>query len=109
MQSVRLANGHTRDRQGRLIGCSRQHRCITQTELDGRITVLADSYRGQCLNSLNDVVCRSDGSIWFGDPVYGIARLIPALSDQNPRAQSRNPMDMMRQGWLMSLFQASQQ
>lgn len=67
-----FANGHTRDRQGRLIGCSHRHRCITRTELDGRITVLADRYAGKRLNSPNDVVCRSDGTIWFSDPHYGI-------------------------------------
>ena len=67
-----FANGHTRDRQGRLIGCSHQHRCITRTELDGRITVLADRYAGKRVNSPNDVVCRSDGTIWFSDPHYGI-------------------------------------
>ena len=67
-----FANGHTRDRQGRLIGCSHRHRCITRTELDGRISVLADRYDGKRLNSPNDVVCRSDGTIWFSDPHYGI-------------------------------------
>ncbi len=67
-----FANGHTRDRQGRLVGCSHQHRCVTRTELDGRITVLADRYRGRRLNAPNDVVCRSDGTIWFSDPHYGI-------------------------------------
>jgi gluconolactonase len=67
-----FANGHTRDRQGRLIGCSHQHRCITRTELDGRITVLADRCAGKRLNSPNDVICRSDGTIWFSDPHYGI-------------------------------------
>jgi gluconolactonase len=68
-----FANGHTRDRQGRLIGCSHRHRCITRTELDGSITVLADRYAGKRLNSPNDVVCRSDGTIWFSDPHYGIS------------------------------------
>jgi gluconolactonase len=67
-----FANGHTRDRQGRLIGCSHRHRCITRTELDGTITVLADRYRGKRLNSPNDVICKSDGAIWFSDPHYGI-------------------------------------
>src|ERR1700691_1878619 len=67
-----FANGHTRDRQGRLIGCSHQHRCITRTELDGSITVLADRYAGKRLNSPNDVICRSDGTIWFSAPQYGI-------------------------------------
>jgi gluconolactonase len=67
-----FANGHTRDQQGRLIGCSHQHRCITRTELDGSITVLADRYAGKRLNSPNDVICQSDGTIWFSDPHYGI-------------------------------------
>jgi gluconolactonase len=68
-----FANGHMRDRQGRLIGCSHRDRCITRTELDGALTVLAASYRGKRLNSPNDVVCKSDGSIWFTDPLYGIS------------------------------------
>ena len=68
-----FANGHTRDRQGRLVGCSHCHRCVMRTELDGTVTVLADRYGGKRLNSPNDVVCRSDGSIWFTDPVYGIS------------------------------------
>ncbi|MCB8877926.1 SMP-30/gluconolactonase/LRE family protein [Acidisoma silvae] len=67
-----FANGHTRDRQGRLIGCSHQHRCIIRTELDGTITVLADRYEGKRLNAPNDIVCKSDGTIWFSDPHYGI-------------------------------------
>lgn len=66
------ANGHTRDRQGRLIGCSHQHRCITRTELDGGVTVLADRYDGRRLNAPNDVVVKSDDAIWFTDPHYGI-------------------------------------
>jgi gluconolactonase len=67
-----FANGHTRDREGRLIGCSHRDRCVTRTELDGAITVLADSYQGKRLNSPNDVVVRGDGTIWFSDPPYGI-------------------------------------
>ena len=67
-----FANGHARDRQGRLLSCSHQHRCITRTELDGTLTVLAREYRGKRLNSPNDIVCKSDGSIWFSDPLYGI-------------------------------------
>jgi gluconolactonase len=67
-----FANGHTRDRDGRLIGCSHQHRCITRTELDGTITTLVDRFEGKRLNSPNDVVCKSDGTIWFTDPWYGI-------------------------------------
>lgn len=67
------ANGHTRDRQGRLISCEHGTRRVTRTEHDGSITVIADSYQGKRLNSPNDVVVRSDGSIWFTDPHYGIA------------------------------------
>ena len=71
-QPSNFANGHTRDREGRLIGCSHRGRCITRTEWDGRVTVLADSYQGKHLNSPNDVVCKSDGTVWFSDPHYGI-------------------------------------
>jgi gluconolactonase len=71
-QPSRFANGHTRDRQGRLIGCSHQDRCITRTELDGSITTLISHYDGKRLNAPNDVVCKSDGTIWFSDPHYGI-------------------------------------
>ena len=63
-------NGHTRDMQGRLISCS-HHGRITRTELDGRVTVLADSFEGEPLNSPNDVVVKSDGTVWFSDPPYG--------------------------------------
>ena len=66
------SNGNTRDRQGRLVTCEHLTRRVTRTEADGSITVLADSYAGKRLNSPNDVVVRSDGSIWFTDPSYGI-------------------------------------
>jgi gluconolactonase len=66
-------NGHCRDRQGRLIGCSHQGRCVVRRELDGSITTLASHYQGHRLNSPNDVVCSSDGAIWFTDPTYGIS------------------------------------
>ena len=67
-----FSNGQTRDRQGRLITCSHRHRNITRTELDGSISVLAERFEGKRLNSPNDVVVKSDGSIWFTDPHYGI-------------------------------------
>jgi gluconolactonase len=67
-----FSNGHARDRQGRLISCEHGARRITRTEHDGRITVLADRFEGKPLNSPNDIVCRSDGSIWFSDPPFGI-------------------------------------
>ena len=66
------ANGHTRDREGRLISCEHGGRRVTRTEYDGSITVIAERYRGKRLNSPNDVVVKSDGSIWFTDPHYGI-------------------------------------
>ncbi len=65
-------NGNTLDREGRLVTCEHGNRRVTRTEHDGSITVLADRYDGKRLNSPNDVVVRSDGSIWFTDPSYGI-------------------------------------
>ena len=70
-QPSNFANGHCRDRQGRLIGCSHHGRCVTRTELDGSVTVLADRFRGKRLNGPNDVVVASDDAIWFSDPHYG--------------------------------------
>ena len=67
-----FANGHTRDRQGRLVGCEHGGRRIYRTEYDGAITTLIDSFDGKRLNSPNDVIVKSDGSIWFTDPVFGI-------------------------------------
>ncbi|MEM7237358.1 MAG: SMP-30/gluconolactonase/LRE family protein [Pseudomonadota bacterium] len=67
-----FANGHTRDRQGRLVSCEHGTRRVTRTELDGTVTVIADSFDGKRLNSPNDVVVKSDGSVWFTDPHYGI-------------------------------------
>lgn len=66
------ANGNTRDRQGRLLTCEHDARRVTRTEYDGTITVVADRYDGKRLNSPNDIVCKSDGSIWFTDPPFGI-------------------------------------
>ena len=67
-----FSNGHTRDRHGRLVSCEHGLRRVTRTEHDGTITVIADSFAGKRLNSPNDVVVKSDGSIWFTDPTYGI-------------------------------------
>ena len=66
------SNGHTRDRQGRLVSCEHGTRRVTRTEWNGAVTVIADGYQGKRLNSPNDVVVKSDGSIWFTDPHYGI-------------------------------------
>ncbi|MGH7040044.1 MAG: SMP-30/gluconolactonase/LRE family protein [Stellaceae bacterium] len=68
----RNANGNTRDRQGRLVTCEHEGRRVTRTEYDGRITVILDRFDGKRLNSPNDVVVRSDDSIWFTDPPFGI-------------------------------------
>lgn len=71
-QPSNFSNGNTRDLQGRLVTCEHGTRRVTRTEHDGRITVLADAYRGRRLNSPNDVVVKSDGTVWFTDPPYGI-------------------------------------
>ena len=71
-KSSNNANGNTRDRQGRLVTCEHRGRRVIRTEYDGAITVLADSYQGKKLNSPNDVVVKSDGSIWFTDPPFGV-------------------------------------
>jgi gluconolactonase len=67
------ANGQTRDRQGRLVACSHRGRCLYRTEYDGTITTLVTHHDGRRLNSPNDVVVKSDGTIWFSDPLYGIS------------------------------------
>jgi gluconolactonase len=67
------ANGNTRDRQGRLITCEHEGRRVTRTEYDGTVTVVMDRFEGKRLNSPNDVVVKSDGSIWFTDPLFGIS------------------------------------
>ena len=70
-QPSNFANGNTRDRQGRIVTCEHGRR-LTRTEIDGTITVLMDTFDGKRLNSPNDVVVKSDGSIWFTDPYFGI-------------------------------------
>lgn len=76
------SNGNTVDQQGRLVSCEHLTRRVTRTEHDGNITVLAESFNGKRFNSPNDVVVKSDGSVWFTDPSYGI------LSDyEGERAQ----------------------
>ncbi len=66
------ANGNTVDREGRLVTCEHGARRVSRTEHDGSITVIADRFDGKRLNSPNDVVVKSDGSVWFTDPAYGI-------------------------------------
>lgn len=65
-------NGNTLDRQRRIISCEHGRRCISRTEPDGAVTVLVDRFDGKRFNSPNDVVVKSDDSIWFTDPPYGI-------------------------------------
>ena len=90
------ANGNTRDRQGRLLTCEHETRRVTRTEYDGTVTVIADAFEGKRLNSPNDVVCRSDGSIWFTDPPFGILgnyegrEAKPELPTNVYRVDSRN-------------------
>lgn len=71
-QPAGFVNANTRDREGRVISCEHGNRRVTRRELDGTITVLADQFEGKALNSPNDVVVHSEGSVWFTDPPYGI-------------------------------------
>jgi gluconolactonase len=86
-----FTNGNTRDRQGRLISCTHGLRAVVRTELDGSATVLADRFLGKRLNSPNDVVVKSDGSIWFTDPHYGIK-----LDYEGERAEQELPCNVYR-------------
>ncbi len=85
------ANGNTRDRQGRLVTCEHLGRRVTRTEYDGAITVVCDSFEGKRLNSPNDVVVKSDGSIWFTDPRFGILGYY-----EGEIAESELPMNVYR-------------
>jgi gluconolactonase len=71
-EPANFTNGHYRDLQGRLLSCEHGGRRVTRTEADGRVVVLVDNYQGKKLNSPNDLVVKSDGTIWFTDPPYGI-------------------------------------
>ena len=72
LQPAGYHNGHYLDRQGRLVSCEHGERRISRTEADGTVVTLADRYRGMRLNSPNDLVVKSDGTVWFTDPPYGI-------------------------------------
>ena len=88
------ANGQTRDRQGRLITCHHASRCLTRLEADGTQTTLATSAHGKRLNAPNDVVVKSDGSIWFSDPLYGLLNDYEGgrqLSEQPPALYRLDP------------------
>lgn len=71
-QPSQRTNGHTRDREGNMISCEHGGRCVSRTYLDGRYEELVTHWNGKRLNSPNDVVVKSDGTIWFTDPPYGI-------------------------------------
>ena len=87
-------NGQTRDRQGRLISCSHLERCLFRIELDGGVTRLVDRHDGKRLNAPNDVTVKSDGTIWFTDPLYGIQNDyegIRQVSEQPPALYRFDP------------------
>lgn len=71
-QPAGYTNGNYRDRDGRLVSCEHGNRRVSRTEPDGSIITLADNYQGNRLNSPNDLAVKSDGTIWFTDPPYGI-------------------------------------
>ncbi len=72
--SAQFQNGHTLDLQGRILACSHGKRCVERLEKDGTWTTLVASYAGKKLNSPNDIVVKSDGTIWFTDPSYGLTQ-----------------------------------
>jgi gluconolactonase len=89
-----FANGQTRDRQGRLVTCSHLDRCLYRTEYDGALTTLVSRHGGRRLNAPNDVVVKSDGSIWFSDPLYGISNDYEGrrqISEQPPALYRLDP------------------
>ncbi|MEO3432740.1 SMP-30/gluconolactonase/LRE family protein [Inquilinus sp. CAU 1745] len=71
-QPAGYSNGNSVDREGRLVTCEHGGRRVSRTEHDGTVTLIADRFQGKRFNSPNDVVVKSDGSIWFTDPAYGI-------------------------------------
>ena len=85
------ANGNTRDRQGRLLTCEHGGRRVSRTEPDGRVVTLAGSFENRRLNSPNDIVCKSDGSVWFTDPTFGILGWY-----EGAKAEPELPMNVYR-------------
>jgi gluconolactonase len=81
------SNGNTIDREGRLITCEHSGRRVTRTEHDGSVSVVADKYNGKRLNSPNDAVVATDGSIWFTDPVYGIGGFYEGIKAEPEQAK----------------------
>lgn len=99
-----FANGNTRDRLGRLLTCEHGARRVSRTEHDGRIVTLADAFEGRRLNSPNDIVCKSDGSVWFTDPSFGIlgwyegAKAEPDLATNLYRVDSSGEISIAAEG-----------
>ncbi|MGQ0652642.1 MAG: SMP-30/gluconolactonase/LRE family protein [Betaproteobacteria bacterium] len=99
-----FANGNTRDRIGRLITCEHGARRVSRTEHDGSVVPLVDGYQGKRLNSPNDVVCKSDGSVWFTDPSFGIlgfyegAKAEPELPTNVYRVDAAGEMALVAEG-----------
>lgn len=89
-QPANWANGNTRDRQGRLVTCEHGRR-VSRTEYDGQVTVVMDRHDGKRLNSPNDIVVRSDGSIWFTDPTFGLSG-----NYEGEKAEPELPMGVYR-------------
>lgn len=77
-----FSNGLTYDRSGRLIACEHQSRSVTTQSPDGSITIIASTYQGKRLNSPNDVITVSDGSVIFSDPIYGLRRGMGGPAEQ---------------------------
>ncbi|MBD3183043.1 SMP-30/gluconolactonase/LRE family protein [Candidatus Poribacteria bacterium] len=76
------SNGLTFDKQRRLVACEHANRRVSRTEEDGTVITIADSFNGKKLNSPNDVVVKSDGSIYFTDPPYGLTADFGVLGEQ---------------------------
>ena len=88
-QPAMNTNGHTVDLEGRLVSCEHRGRCVSRTEHDGSRRVLVSQHDGKRLNSPNDVVVKSDGSLWFTDPSYGIDSDYEGDASPNEQGASR--------------------
>ncbi len=103
-EKANYANGNTCDRQGRLLTCEHSvTRRVTRTELDGKITILADKFEGKRLNSPNDIIVRSDDSVWFSDPVFGIGGEWEGFRAQ-PEQATTNVYRIARDGKLTAVI-----
>ncbi len=88
-QPAATANGNTVDREGRVISCLTRGRSVVREELDGSLTTIADRFQGRRLTSPNDVIVKSDGSIWFTDPDYGFLCLDFGHGDKPEQDRNR--------------------